>query len=60
VPKTVWRMKLVAELEPGLTTVQPFLGVRTAVLNDTLADAFPHHYPGFRLADNNEPIAATA
>jgi hypothetical protein len=53
-------MKLVAELEPGLTTVQRFLGVRTAVLNDTLADAFPHHYPGFRLADNNEPIAATA
>src|SRR5438105_15834577 len=29
-------------------SVQPFLDVRTAVLNDTLEDAFRQRYPGFR------------
>ena len=33
-------------------TVQPFLDVRTAVLNDTLEDAFRHRYPGFRPAND--------
>jgi len=37
-------------------TVQPFLDVRTAVLNDTLEDAFRHRYPGFRPA-NDDAIA---
>src|SRR5215213_387874 len=32
------------------TTVQPFLDVRTAVLNGTLEDAFRRRYPGFRPA----------
>jgi hypothetical protein len=41
-------------------TVQPFLGVRTAVLNDTLEDAFRHRYPGFRLANNDKATAAVA
>jgi hypothetical protein len=31
--------------------VQPFLDVRTAVLNDTLEDAFPRRYPSFRPAN---------
>jgi hypothetical protein len=39
-------------------TVQPFLGVRTAVLNDTLEDAFRHRYPGFHPANNDEATAA--
>ena len=41
-------------------TVQPFLDVRTAVLNDTLADALRHRYPGFRPANNDEATAAAA
>ena len=38
-------------------TVQPFLDVRTAVLNDTLEDAFRHRYPGFRPVNDDEAIA---
>ena len=42
-------------------TVQPFLDVRTAVLNDTLReDAFRHRYPGFRLANDDDAIALAA
>jgi hypothetical protein len=41
-------------------TVQPFLEVRTAVLNDTLEDAFRHRYPGFRPANNDEATAAVS
>jgi hypothetical protein len=41
-------------------TVQPFLDVRTAVLNDTLADAFRHRYPGFRPVNDDEAIALAA
>jgi hypothetical protein len=37
--------------------VQPFLDVRTAVLNDTLEDAFRRRYPGFRPANNDKAIA---
>jgi hypothetical protein len=40
--------------------VQPFLDVRTTVLNDTLADAFRHRYPGFRPVNDDEPIALVA
>jgi hypothetical protein len=41
-------------------TVQPFLDVRTAVLNDTLEDAFQRRYPGFRPANDGAvlPLAA--
>ena len=43
------------------TTVQPFLDVRTAVLNDTLEGAFRRCHPGFRPAnDDRRPIAAAA
>jgi hypothetical protein len=36
------------------TTVQSFLDVRTAVLNDNLKDAFRHRYPGFRPSDDDQ------
>jgi hypothetical protein len=42
------------------TTVQPFLDVRTAVLNDTLEDAFRCRYPGFRPANDDEAVALAA
>jgi hypothetical protein len=38
-------------------TVQPFLDARTAVLNDTLQDAFRRRYPGFRRANDDAAIA---
>jgi hypothetical protein len=37
-------------------TVQPFLDVRTAVLNDTLEDAFRHRYPGLRPGQSGEGV----
>jgi hypothetical protein len=40
--------------------VQPFLDVRTTVLNGTLADAFRHRYPGFRPANGDDAIALAA
>jgi hypothetical protein len=42
------------------TTVQSFLDVRTAVLNDTLEDAFRHRYPGFRPANDDQVLSAVA
>ena len=42
------RMNKKQQMRWNRTTVQPFLDVRTAVLNDTLEDAFRHRYPGFR------------
>jgi hypothetical protein len=41
-------------------TVQPFLDVRTAVLNDTLEDAFRHRHPGFRPANDDHKLTAAA
>ena len=41
-------------------TVQPFLDVRTAVLNDTLEDAFRRRYPGFRPAQGKRAMAKAA
>ena len=41
-------------------TVQPFLDVRTAVLNDTLEDAFRQRYPGFRPANDDHKATAAA
>jgi len=38
------------------TTVQPFLDVRTAVLNETLEDAFRHRYPG----NDDQALSAAA
>jgi hypothetical protein len=41
-------------------TVQPFLEVRTAVLNDTLEDAFRHRYPGFWSVNDDQALSAAA
>jgi hypothetical protein len=41
-------------------SVQPFLDVRTAVLNDTLEDAFRQRYPGFRPANDDQLLPAAA
>jgi hypothetical protein len=41
------RMNKKQQMRWSRTTVQPFVDVRTAVLNETLEDAFRHRYPGF-------------
>ncbi len=53
------RMNKKQQMRWNRTTVQPFLDVRTAVLNDTLEDAFRHRHPGFRPA-NDDHSATTA
>jgi len=41
--------------------VQPFLDVRTAVLNDTLENAFRYRHPGFRpVNDYHRSMTAAA
>ena len=42
------------------TTVQSFLDVRTAVLNDNLEDAFRHRYPGFRPTNDDQVMSEAA
>jgi hypothetical protein len=39
-------------------TAPHFLNVRTAVLNETLEDAFRHRYPGFRSANDDQARSA--
>ncbi len=41
-------------------TVQPFLDVRTAVLNGTLEDAFRSRHPGFRPAKDDHKATTAA
>ena len=41
-------------------TVQRFLDVRTAVLNDTLEAAFRRRYQGFRPANGDAVVALAA
>ncbi|MDB5243472.1 MAG: hypothetical protein JWP57_4097 [Spirosoma sp.] len=53
------RMNKKQQMRWNRATVQPFLGVRTAVLNDTLEDAFRCRHPGFRPV-NDDHRAATA
>jgi len=53
------RMNKKQQMRWSRTTVQPFLDVRTAVLNDTLEDAFRYRHPGFRPA-NDDHRAMTA
>ena len=56
-----WRMAKAQQMRWSRTTVQPFLDVRTAVLNDTLEDAFRCCHPGFRpSSDNYKRIAVAA
>ena len=54
------RMNKKQQMRWNRATVQPFLDIRTAVLNDTLADTFRHRYPGFRPANDDEAIALAA
>ena len=54
------RMNKKQQMRWNRTTVQPFLDVRTAVLNDTLEDAFRRRYRGFRPANDEGTIAAAA
>jgi len=51
------RMNKKQQMRWNRATVQPFLDVRTAVLNDKLEDAFRRRYPGFRPANDDEAIA---
>ena len=41
-------------------TVQPFLDLRTAVLDGTLEDAFRRRHPGFRPASDGHRATAAA
>jgi len=54
------RMNKKQQMRWNRTTVQPFLDVRTEVLNDTLEDAFRRRYPGCRPANVDGPIALAA
>src|SRR4051794_33616692 len=54
------RMTKAQQMRWTRATVQPFLDVRTAVLNGTLEDAFRRQYSGFRPADNARATAAAA
>jgi hypothetical protein len=50
------RMNKAQQMRWNRATVQPFLDVRTAVLNDTLEDAFRQRYPGFRPANDDQAL----
>jgi len=54
------RMNKKQQMHWNRATVQPFLDVRTALLNNTLEDAFRHRYPGFHPANGNEAVALVA
>jgi hypothetical protein len=55
-----WRMNKAQQTRWSRSTVQPFLDVRTAVLNDTLEHAFRRRHPGFRPADDDHKLTAAA
>ncbi len=55
-----WRMAKAQQMRWSRATVQPFLDVRTAVLNDNLEDAFCQRHPGFRPANDQQALPATA
>jgi hypothetical protein len=52
------RMNKKQQMRWNRTTVQPFLDVRTAVLNGTLENAFRQRYPGFRPASLDHTATA--
>src|ERR1700712_3320927 len=54
------RMNKKQQMRWNRATVQPFLDVRTAVLNDTLEDVFRRRYPGFRPANSDEVITSVS
>ena len=55
-----WRMAKAQQMRWSRATVPAFLNVRTAVLNDTLADAFRRCHPGFRPQPANDDHTLTA
>lgn len=55
-----WRMTKKQQMRWSRATVQPFLDVRTAVLNDALEDAFRRRHPSFRPANDDRRPTATA
>jgi hypothetical protein len=54
------RMNKEQQMRWNRVTVQPFLDVRAAVLNDTLEDAFRRRYRGFRPTNDDRATAAVA
>jgi hypothetical protein len=54
------RMNKKQQMRWNRATVQPFLDIRCAVLNDTLEDAFRHRYPGFRSANDDRVLSKAA
>jgi hypothetical protein len=54
------RMNKKQQMGWNRTTVQSFLDVRTAVLNDALEDAFRYRYPGFRSANDDQVRSVAA
>ena len=54
------RMNKKQQMRWNRTTVQPFLDVRTAVLNERLEHAFRHRYPGLRSANDDQGRSAAA
>ncbi len=54
------RMAKRQQMRWNRATVQPFLDVRTAVLNGTLEEAFRRRYPGFRPANGGAAPPAAA
>jgi hypothetical protein len=54
------RMNKKQQMRWNRASVQPFLDVRAAVLNETLEDAFRHRYPGFRSANDDQAPPAAA
>jgi len=54
------RMNKRQQMRWNRPTVQPCLDVRTAVLNNTLEDAFRSRHPGFRPANDDEVTATAA
>jgi Transposase len=54
------RMNKKQQMRWNRTTVQSFLDVRTAVLNDNLEDAFRHRYPGFRPTNDHQVLSEAA
>jgi hypothetical protein len=55
-----WRMNKRQQMRWSRATVQPFLDVRTAVLNNMLEGAFRHRHPGFRPASDDHKLTGAA
>ena len=55
-----WRMAKAKQMRWSKPSLQPFLNVRTTVLNDTLEFAFRHRHPGFRPANDGHKLTGAA